>query len=86
MVDIVLGLTHCGQYMPQMYSARTVAALLGVSRQSVMIWCRKGRVKATQPAGRNGQWLIPQAELDRLLCVVSKPQPETAGDAEKVLG
>lgn len=40
-----------------------VARRLGVNHQTVRRWIAKDRLKAMQPAGRNGKWRIKLSDL-----------------------
>lgn len=49
---------------PEVLLASEAAKILRMNVQSVMEWCRSGKLSASKNTGR---WLIPKAEVDRLL-------------------
>jgi hypothetical protein len=45
---------------------------------TVRLWCKSGRVKATQEGGLRSNWLIPYEELDRIhanACMIEPERP-----------
>jgi hypothetical protein len=61
------------------YTARMVAAELGVAPHTVSVWIRSGLL---QPAGRRAQcWLVPYEEIERFVKQrVRHPSPQTQWD------
>lgn len=47
-------------------SARQVAQELGVSPNTVSDWIKSGRLRAAQPGGPGGKFLVREKEVDRL--------------------
>lgn len=43
---------------------------------TIRLWCRNGRIKATQEGGLRSSWLIPYEELDRIYANASMIEPE----------
>jgi len=47
------------------YGTKEVAELLGLSRATVWIWCKEGKIRAWRTPG--GVFRIPREEVERLL-------------------
>jgi hypothetical protein len=43
---------------------------------TIRIWCKEGRIKATQEGGLRSSWMIPYEELDRIYLRASSIEPE----------
>lgn len=54
-----------GVHTPEFLKPTEVAAALGVQAQTVVMWCRKGRMTYIRPA--HGTIRIPASELERIL-------------------
>ena len=50
-----------------------VAERLGVSRSTVLNWCKAGYVQAVQYP--SGQWRIPASEIERILTPIAPAAP-----------
>lgn len=46
---------------------RQVAELLGVSRATIINWIKDGKIRACQPSGEKGIWLVEESEVEKLL-------------------
>ena len=45
--------------MEQKYvSPKEYAVMMGVTAQTVRNWIKEGKLKAIQPAGKNGRWFL----------------------------
>ena len=62
--------------MPNLYSPRNAAQVLGINYSTLKQWIYKGKLKSVQTAG--GHHRIPEAEVDRLL-----PRITSSGPIEK---
>jgi transposase len=51
---------------PRYVSVKTAAAHFGMSERTVTLWCRRGKLKAIQPAGYGGAWLVDIAHITEL--------------------
>jgi predicted site-specific integrase-resolvase len=59
---------------PEVVGTAKAALWLGMSEETVRRLCRAGRIKADQPSGYQGKWLISTSELERKR---SKPKTPT---------
>ena len=58
------------QSLPRLaYTIDEAAAILGATRKAITRYIASGKLKATQPTGHKGRWLIPASSLDKLLGV-----------------
>jgi hypothetical protein len=49
--------------MSRYVSVKTAAEHFGRSERTITLWCRKGILKAIQPAGFCGAWLVDITEI-----------------------
>ena len=62
----------------RVYKPAEVATITGMHPETVRRWCRQKRIRATRSQDTpKGHWLIPKAEVDRLV------GEATSGDGTK---
>lgn len=44
-------------------TVKEFADITGFTKQTITKWCRKGKLRAIQPAGRTGKWGIHPEEV-----------------------
>ncbi len=44
-----------------------VAEKLGLSRKTIIDWCKKGKIEGVRVGGENGQWRIPETAISRII-------------------
>lgn len=51
--------------MKDFITLTTFTKLTDFKERTVRTWCKRGRLKAVQPAGNYGQWYIHNSELEK---------------------
>jgi len=70
LTDLTFGVLMMPRKRVRRYSTIEVAEILGVSRQTVVYWIHKGRLRAERTPG--GHYRIPEYELKKIKNRTSK--------------
>lgn len=46
------------------YRIPQASEILGVPQQTLLRWCREGRIHAHQPGGKHGTWLVHYCAIE----------------------
>lgn len=76
---LLVGQRPTPRFVSPVQFAELLAAKPGARRfhpDTIRLWCKNGRIKATQEGGLKACWLIPYEELDRIHANASMIEPE----------
>lgn len=77
--SMLVGQKPTPRFLSPVQFAELLAAKPGGRRyhaDTIRLWCKSGRIKATQEGGLRSTWLIPYEELDRIHNHASMIEPE----------
>lgn len=76
---MLVGQRPTPRFLSPVQFAELLAAKPGGRRfhpDTIRLWCKSGRIKASQEGGLRSSWLIPYEELDRIHDHASMIEPE----------